>query len=105
MIRRPPRSTLFPYTTLFRSGRLGRRLGLGFFRLGVFMVFIVGMAFVVLVAIGRCGGGGTVVLAIGMACGPAVALALAVGPCRARRAAAPGQRGIGRAHGSNPVTL
>src|SRR6266498_4469044 len=26
MIRRPPRSTLFPYTTLFRSGRL--RLGL-----------------------------------------------------------------------------
>src|SRR3712207_7615020 len=23
MIRRPPRSTLFPYTTLFRSGRLG----------------------------------------------------------------------------------
>src|SRR2546423_5156462 len=26
MIRRPPRSTLFPYTTLFRSARLGRRL-------------------------------------------------------------------------------
>src|SRR3712207_8751149 len=26
MIRRPPRSTLFPYTTLFRSG-LGQRLG------------------------------------------------------------------------------
>src|SRR2546422_3172667 len=25
MIRRPPRSTLFPYTTLFRSGRGGRR--------------------------------------------------------------------------------
>src|SRR4051794_41212156 len=24
MIRRPPRSTLFPYTTLFRSRRLGR---------------------------------------------------------------------------------
>src|SRR2546430_4032637 len=24
MIRRPPRSTLFPYTTLFRSGRLLR---------------------------------------------------------------------------------
>src|SRR5437016_6452469 len=23
MIRRPPRSTLFPYTTLFRSGRTG----------------------------------------------------------------------------------
>src|SRR3989449_7810403 len=27
MIRRPPRSTLFPYTTLFRSGRHGRRQG------------------------------------------------------------------------------
>src|SRR3712207_7509380 len=28
MIRRPPRSTLFPYTTLFRSGRLhDSRLG------------------------------------------------------------------------------
>src|SRR2546425_3746434 len=25
MIRRPPRSTLFPYTTLFRSGRRGSR--------------------------------------------------------------------------------
>src|SRR3712207_8276047 len=25
MIRRPPRSTLFPYTTLFRSGRLRQR--------------------------------------------------------------------------------
>src|SRR2546430_17294151 len=30
MIRRPPRSTLFPYTTLFRSGR--DRLGLTRFR-------------------------------------------------------------------------
>src|SRR5205085_3776282 len=28
MIRRPPRSTLFPYTTLFRS-RLGRGVGSG----------------------------------------------------------------------------
>src|SRR2546426_9986401 len=27
MIRRPPRSTLFPYTTLFRSGRLADREG------------------------------------------------------------------------------
>src|SRR3712207_7191208 len=25
MIRRPPRSTLFPYTTLFRSARVARR--------------------------------------------------------------------------------
>src|SRR5437868_7928743 len=28
MIRRPPRSTLFPYTTLFRSGRCGPPSGL-----------------------------------------------------------------------------
>src|SRR5215510_15608608 len=28
MIRRPPRSTLFPYTTLFRSRERGRRLPL-----------------------------------------------------------------------------
>src|SRR3712207_8132827 len=27
MIRRPPRSTLFPYTTLFRSPFLGRHAG------------------------------------------------------------------------------
>src|SRR5436853_623639 len=27
MIRRPPRSTLFPYTTLFRSANLDRLLG------------------------------------------------------------------------------
>src|SRR3712207_7493084 len=29
MIRRPPRSTLFPYTTLFRSRRCGRRVDVG----------------------------------------------------------------------------
>src|SRR2546427_12758591 len=29
MIRRPPRSTLFPYTTLFRSPRRGRGAGAG----------------------------------------------------------------------------
>src|SRR5438874_3999278 len=28
MIRRPPRSTLFPYTTLFRSNRMNRQNGL-----------------------------------------------------------------------------
>src|SRR3712207_7862301 len=27
MIRRPPRSTLFPYTTLFRSAQLAQTLG------------------------------------------------------------------------------
>src|SRR2546430_15699269 len=34
MIRRPPRSTLFPYTTLFRSaarGDLGTKTGRGFY--------------------------------------------------------------------------
>src|SRR3989442_5632088 len=43
MIRRPPRSTLFPYTTLFRSGRLlpqsnesgGQATHLGFVAIGV----------------------------------------------------------------------
>src|SRR2546425_4341617 len=29
MIRRPPRSTLFPYTTLFRSHTAGERIGRG----------------------------------------------------------------------------
>src|SRR5947207_9285323 len=29
MTRRPPRSTLFPYTTLFRSGAAGAALSLG----------------------------------------------------------------------------
>src|SRR5436309_12464109 len=29
MLRRPPRSTLFPYTTLFRSRALGREQGAG----------------------------------------------------------------------------
>src|SRR5688572_26001678 len=29
MTRRPPRSTLFPYTTLFRSGETGQGRGLG----------------------------------------------------------------------------
>src|SRR3989454_3508199 len=29
MIRRPPRSTLFPYTTLFRSAERGRHAGEG----------------------------------------------------------------------------
>src|SRR3712207_8983650 len=28
MIRRPPRSTLFPYTTLFRSGQEGQQVAL-----------------------------------------------------------------------------
>src|SRR3712207_7523512 len=30
MIRRPPRSTLFPYTTLFRSGQASPRLRAGY---------------------------------------------------------------------------
>src|SRR3712207_8863565 len=35
MIRRPPRSTLFPYTTLFRSHGGGDRLDLGVGEVGV----------------------------------------------------------------------
>src|SRR5256885_8533354 len=35
MIRRPPRSTLFPYTTLFRSGQNSRHLDLGMIAAGV----------------------------------------------------------------------
>src|SRR5690606_41788562 len=31
MVRRPPTSTLFPYTTLFRSDRAGRRRGQRFY--------------------------------------------------------------------------
>src|SRR3712207_8404002 len=35
MIRRPPRSTLFPYTTLFRSGEFFAEVGFGDGRLDV----------------------------------------------------------------------
>src|SRR2546430_13377997 len=38
MIRRPPRSTLFPYTTLFRSHRAGKLLGVLRARLGRLLV-------------------------------------------------------------------
>src|SRR5438034_5163414 len=34
MIRRPPRSTLFPYTTLFRSAERSQRLKIHNFRVG-----------------------------------------------------------------------
>src|SRR5256885_12074579 len=34
MIRRPPRSTLFPYTTLFRSAEVAGRLADGVWSLG-----------------------------------------------------------------------
>src|SRR5258708_29914666 len=37
MIRRPPRSTLFPYTTLFRSGRFRQDL---YYRLNVIEVLL-----------------------------------------------------------------
>src|SRR5437588_9672151 len=35
MIRRPPRSTLFPYTTLFRSLRINPEFREGYYALGV----------------------------------------------------------------------
>src|SRR5258708_10928435 len=42
MIRRPPRSTLFPYTTLFRSSLIGVPLTGGFF--GKFYIFRAALA-------------------------------------------------------------
>src|SRR3712207_1106301 len=44
MIRRPPRSTLFPYTTLFRSGIVGG---------GLFQVCLSGNGFIALTSHGR----------------------------------------------------
>src|SRR5436190_13710689 len=38
MIRRPPRSTLFPYTTLFRSQKALERLYNTFFKIPMFIV-------------------------------------------------------------------
>src|SRR5262249_60494813 len=42
LIRRPPRSTLFPYTTLFRSGVVARRVVVAVF--GSFHVVCAGLA-------------------------------------------------------------
>src|SRR6267143_6219937 len=52
MIRRPPRSTLFPYTTLFRSRLLKLRQRLGIPVLGLMR------GLVLLAGIGRVRGGG-----------------------------------------------
>src|SRR5260221_8296572 len=40
MIRRPPRSTLFPYTTLFRSLEQAERASRNFFRRGNLLAFV-----------------------------------------------------------------
>src|SRR5258707_5399319 len=42
MIRRPPRSTLFPYTTLFRSSSAGRRENISRFHNPGYMVLSTG---------------------------------------------------------------
>src|SRR5438067_13918996 len=41
MIRRPPRSTLFPYTTLFRSGYKGQSILQVLLDLGAFLLLLV----------------------------------------------------------------
>src|SRR3712207_8095037 len=51
MIRRPPRSTLFPYTTLFRSDTVSDPLGFGVTRLvllalGLVWLFVLSMIIV-----------------------------------------------------------
>src|SRR5260221_8513573 len=46
MIRRPPRSTLFPYTTLFRSGFFANMLKGTTFSVFVLAVFFSGVVFV-----------------------------------------------------------
>src|SRR5215475_15838974 len=56
MIRRPPRSTLFPYTTLFRSSRrrqLLRRVGLGLGRLALSRLALGGLAAVGFLALAQ----------------------------------------------------
>src|SRR3712207_6989530 len=42
MIRRPPRSTLFPYTTLFRSGRYGAQIHFQLASLGLLYHLLIG---------------------------------------------------------------
>src|SRR3712207_8663909 len=79
MIRRPPRSTLFPYTTLFRSlglgvvvlglGVLGLVLGLGVVVLGLGVLGLVLGLGVVVLGLGVLGlvlGLGVVVLGLGV---------------------------------------
>src|SRR2546422_7282314 len=48
MIRRPPRSTLFPYTTLFRS-----QMPVGFQKASVFLMFIIELVIPILILCGR----------------------------------------------------
>src|SRR3712207_7988560 len=55
MIRRPPRSTLFPYTTLFRSELGVRRVDVG--RRGALLVERVDLRVAVLAVVRRAAGG------------------------------------------------
>src|SRR5438445_6502111 len=52
IIRRPPRSTLFPYTTLFRSGFLAQALG-GFFEVAPVFLHLLGLGEIELLEIAR----------------------------------------------------
>src|SRR2546427_8219633 len=67
MIRRPPRSTLFPYTTLFRSGGLERRNAavhvprIACFKVSPKGAYVSGNSFgnqLLMPALGATGGGG-----------------------------------------------
>src|SRR2546425_5128773 len=60
MIRRPPRSTLFPYTTLFRSAAVAVGVGVGV-RVAVGVALVVAVAVAVAVAVG-----GKVAVAVGV---------------------------------------
>src|SRR2546430_16456109 len=81
MIRRPPRSTLFPYTTLFRSSRDGGRLRIA-----------LAAGRVAAVRLGLVDHGGGRVLG-GRGAGPRVA------PARAPAARSPAQNAAGRGRG------
>src|SRR2546427_7142649 len=61
MIRRPPRSTLFPYTTLFRSAEVLRNTEQLRLNFGIFSLHVVQMAIFVVVPVALVQYGGLAV--------------------------------------------